>query len=93
MLLILAVGLACASVAVAGSLSFVGLLAPHVAKTIVKKENHWTFVLSGLFGALLVNVADIFARVILPSGEIPTGILIALIGAPYFLYLLFQKQA
>lgn len=91
-LLILAVGLACASVAVAGSLSFVGLLAPHVAKTIVKKENHWTFALSGLFGALLVNVADIIARVILPSGEIPTGILIALIGAPYFLYLLFQKQ-
>lgn len=78
--------------AVAGSLSFVGLLAPHAAKLIVRRENQWSFLLSGLFGALFVNSADSIARIILPSGEIPTGILIAVIGAPYFLYLLFSKQ-
>ncbi len=91
-LLLLAVALACGSVAVAGSLSFVGLLAPHAAKLIVRRENQWTFLLSGLFGALFVNSADIIARAILPSGEIPTGILIAVLGAPYFLYLLLSKQ-
>lgn len=91
-LLLLAVALACGSVAVAGSLSFVGLLAPHAAKLIVRRENQWSFLLSGLFGALFVNSADSIARIILPSGEIPTGILIAIIGAPYFLYLLFSKQ-
>ncbi|MBE6171641.1 MULTISPECIES: FecCD family ABC transporter permease [Enterococcus] len=91
-LLLLAVGLACGSVAVAGSLSFIGLLAPHAAKISVRKENHWAFLLSGLFGGLFVNIADILARVILPDGEVPTGILIAVLGAPYFLYLLFHIQ-
>lgn len=91
-LLLCAVGLACGSVAVAGSLSFVGLLAPHAAKILLRKETPWTFVLSGLFGGLFVNVADIIARLILPNGEIPTGILIAMMGAPYFLYLLFRMQ-
>lgn len=91
-LLAAAVALACGSVAVAGSLSFVGLLSPHAAKLIVKKENTWTCLLSALIGALLVNIADVGARLLMPSGEIPTGILIALIGAPYFLYLLFARQ-
>ena len=91
-LLLVAVALACGSVAVAGSLSFVGLLAPHAAKLVMRQESQWKFLLSGLFGALFVNSADIIARIILPSGEIPTGILIAVIGAPYFLYLLLSKQ-
>ncbi|MBO1101164.1 FecCD family ABC transporter permease [Enterococcus hirae] len=91
-LLILAVALACGSVAVAGSLSFVGLLAPHLAKFVVRRENQLSLILSGLFGAFFVTLADVLTRVILPSGEIPTGILIAVLGAPYFLYLLFSKQ-
>ncbi len=91
-LLILAVALACGSVAVAGSLSFVGLLAPHLAKFVVRRENQLSLILSGLFGAFFVTIADVLTRVILPSGEIPTGILIAVLGAPYFLYLLFSKQ-
>ena len=91
-LLLLAVALASGSVAVTGSLSFVGLLAPHAAKLVVRKENHWTFIQSSLFGSVFVLSADIVARVILPSGEIPTGILIAFFGAPYFLYVLFIRQ-
>ncbi|HAR0079375.1 TPA: iron ABC transporter permease, partial [Enterococcus faecium] len=91
-LLLLAVALASGSVAVTGSLSFVGLLAPHAAKLVVRKENNWTFVLSGLFGSIFLLSADMVARVILPSGEVPTGILIALFGAPYFLYALFIRQ-
>ncbi len=67
-LLLLAVALASGSVAVTGSLSFVGLLAPHAAKLVVRKENHWTFILSSLFGSVFVLSADIVARVILPSG-------------------------
>lgn len=91
-LLILAVALACGSVAVAGSLSFVGLLAPHLAKFVIRRENQLSLILSGLFGAFFVTIADVLTRVILPSGEIPTGILIAVLGAPYFLYLLFSRQ-
>lgn len=91
-ILFTAVVLACSSIAMAGSLSFVGLVAPHMAKNIVKKENGYAFGLTILFGALLVNCADVIARVLLPSGELPTGIIIAIIGAPYFLYLLFSRQ-
>lgn len=68
-LLLLAVALASGSVAVTGSLSFVGLLAPHAAKLVVRKENNWTFVLSGLFGSIFLLSADMVARVILPSGK------------------------
>lgn len=91
--MLLAVALASGSVAVTGNLSFVGLLAPHAAKLVVRKENHWTFILSSLFGSVFVLSADIVARVILPSGEIPTGILIAFLVRHIFcMYCLSDKN-
>ena len=90
--MLLAVALASGSVAVTGNLSFVGLLAPHAAKLVVRKENHWTFILSSLFGSVFVLSADIVARVILPSGEIPTGILIAFWCAIFSVCIVYQTK-
>ena len=90
--MLLAVALASGSVAVTGSLSFVGLLAPHAAKLVVRKENNWTFVLSGLFGSIFLLSADMVARVILLSGEVPTGILIALLVRHIFCMHFYQTK-
>ncbi|MGX7164801.1 FecCD family ABC transporter permease [Enterococcus massiliensis] len=87
-----AVGLAACCVAFTGSLGFVGLLAPHISKAWLKQETRSSFLISGAIGGILVLVADIIGRILLTSGEIPAGIIIAIIGAPYFLFLLLRDQ-
>lgn len=91
--LLLAVGLAASTVGFTGNLAFVGLLAPHIAKGIVGKESRTAFVLSGMVGSILVLVSDTIGRLLLANGEIPAGIIISLVGAPYFLYLLIRQKA
>lgn len=84
-LLLIAVALAGAAVAVGGSISFVGLLAPHVCRKLVGPGHRLLLPSAALVGALLVLVADTLGRAILPPTEIPVGLFTALIGAPYFL--------
>ncbi|WP_071130549.1 FecCD family ABC transporter permease [Enterococcus timonensis] len=91
-LLSLAVGLGASSVAFTGSLGFVGLMAPHISKSWLKQETRTSFLVSGAIGSLLVIIADIIGRISLTSGEIPAGIIIAIIGAPYFLFLLLKNR-
>lgn len=91
-LLLLAVLLASGAVAFTGSLAFVGLLAPHIAKQLTHRENQGTFALSIIFGGILVLAGDTLGRSLLASGEVPAGIMIALIGAPYFLYLILKRK-
>lgn len=91
--LLLAVGLAASTVGFTGNLAFVGLLAPHIAKGIIGKESRTACVLSGMIGSILVLASDTIGRLILTSGEIPAGIIISLVGAPYFLYLLIRQKA
>lgn len=86
-----AVILAAISVAVAGSISFIGLIAPHIAKTIVKRKNNQTLLLSALVGSLLLLYSDILGRVVLAEGEVAAGIVVSLVGAPYFVYRLLKK--
>jgi ABC-type Fe3+-siderophore transport system permease subunit len=88
MLLITAVGLAASSVAVSGTIGFVGLVIPPLSKRLVGSDSKLYLPVSALLGALLVTLADLAGRVILPPLEIPAGIFTALIGAPYFIYLL-----
>lgn len=90
-LLASAVGLAAASVAVTGSISFAGLIAPHLAKRLVGSRHSVLLPVCALTGAVLVSAADTVARVIVQPSEIPTGIVTAVIGAPYFIYLLTKK--
>ena len=91
-ILICAVCLAAASVSIAGSISFVGLIAPHIARQFTGKKNNQTLVMTALIGGILLLFSDILARVILPSGEMAAGIIVSLIGAPYFILQLLKKS-
>ncbi|WP_209862611.1 FecCD family ABC transporter permease [Paenibacillus shirakamiensis] len=90
-LLVAAVALAGACVAVGGSIGFVGLIGPHLARRLVGPRHQLLLPTSMLCGALLLIVADTITRGI--SITIPTGIIVAIIGAPYFLYLLAKNHA
>ncbi|WP_145392432.1 FecCD family ABC transporter permease [Staphylococcus epidermidis] len=87
-LLVLAVMLAGASIAVVGGISFLGLIAPHIARQLVGHKNIHVIIMSGLVGAILLTFGDGLARGIQPPLDIPVGVVIAIIGAPYFLFLL-----
>lgn len=92
LLLAAAVGLAGASVSVSGGISFVGLIGPHLARQLVGARHQVLIPASALSGALLVLLADTIGRWILQPSEIPAGIVVAIIGAPYFLYLLSRLK-
>ncbi|GAB1531609.1 iron ABC transporter permease [Brevibacillus formosus] len=92
-LLAAAVGLAASCVAVSGGIGFVGLIGPHLARRLVGPKHEMLLPTSALAGALLVIVADTIGRWIMQPSEIPTGIVVAVIGAPYFLYLLARSKA
>ncbi|HHU6750229.1 TPA: FecCD family ABC transporter permease [Staphylococcus pseudintermedius] len=87
-LLFASVMLAGAAISVVGGLSFLGLIAPHIARNLVGHQHRHIVAMSGLVGALLMVIADGLARMIAPPIDIPVGVLIAIIGAPYFLYVL-----
>jgi len=92
-LLAAAVGLAASCVAVSGGIGFVGLIAPHLARRLVGAKHQMLLPVTALAGALLVITADTLGRWIIQPSEIPTGIVVAVIGAPYFLYLLSRTKA
>ncbi|WP_078578271.1 FecCD family ABC transporter permease [Salipaludibacillus agaradhaerens] len=91
-LLLSSIGLISACVSVAGSISFVGLMAPHMARLIVGNEHKNIMPVCGLIGMLLVIGSDFIARTVVAPAEIPVGIVIAIIGVPYFVYLLFKVR-
>lgn len=76
-----------AAVAVAGLVSFVGLVSPHLARSLVGDDYRYLVPASALTGALLVASADLAARLIIRPAELPMGILTAAVGAPFLLYL------
>jgi iron complex transport system permease protein len=81
-----------AAVSVAGLVSFVGLVCPHLARFLVGTDNRYLVPASAVTGALLVGVADLLARLVIRPAEIPMGIITAAVGAPFLLYLLrFQR--
>ena len=91
-LLAAAVGLTGACVAVGGGISFVGLIAPHLARRLVGPRHEYLLPASALAGGLLIIVGDTLARWVMQPSEIPTGIVVAIVGAPYFLYLLMKSR-
>jgi iron complex transport system permease protein len=93
LLLATAVALAGSCVAVSGGIGFVGLIAPHLARRLVGPRHQIQLPAAALIGALLLLTADTIGRWILQPAEIPTGIVVAIIGAPYFLYLLAKSKA
>ncbi|OMF11802.1 iron ABC transporter permease [Paenibacillus amylolyticus] len=91
-LLLCSVLLAGIAVAVAGTIGFVGLIAPHIARKLVGRMFGSMLIVSGLVGALLVFVADLLARTAFLPLDVPAGVFTAGVGAPFFLYLLFKNR-
>lgn len=83
-----AVILASVSVSVCGTISFVGLLAPHLSRMLFGHNHKLSLPGAAIIGALLVLASDVLARGIQPPIELPAGVLTSLIGAPYFIFLL-----
>lgn len=81
-----------ASVAVAGMIGFVGLIVPHMMRMIVGPDHRRLIPASALGGAIFLLLTDDVARVLMPPFEIPVGALTALVGSPYFVYLLRQRR-
>lgn len=91
-LLIWAIALAAASVSMSGSISFVGLMAPHIAKRLFGVRHHVLIPACSIIGAIIVLIADTVGRTIIMPSELPAGIMVAIIGAPYFLSLLLKRS-
>lgn len=91
-LLAASVGLAGAIVSVSGGIGFVGLIAPHLARQLVGANHQFLLPTSALLGGFLVLLADTVGRSILEPSEIPAGIVVAVFGAPYFLFLLARLK-
>lgn len=84
--------LAGAAISMAGLISFVGLVVPHIARLLVGSDYKYLFPASALLGFSLVCICDTVGRVILPPGEVPVSIILSFIGAPFFLYLLRTRE-
>lgn len=91
-LLLLAVSLAGVSVASVGSIGFIGLIAPHIARQLVGGRHQFLIPLAALIGANLMLIGDSIGRVIIIPREVPVGVMTAIIGAPYFVYLLRKES-
>ncbi|RYX92623.1 MAG: iron ABC transporter permease [Comamonadaceae bacterium] len=81
------------AVAQTGLIAFVGLAAPHLVRSIVKTTHSRLIVLSALMGGLLLMVADVLARWVIAPQELPVGVLTALLGGGYLLWLMHRRQA
>ena len=92
LVLVLAVALSTTAVAICGPIAFLGLVAPHLARKLVGGRHRTLLPAAMLIGTLLLQISDILARVIDPPTELPAGILTAIIGAPYFFYLLMRMK-
>lgn len=90
--LAVAVILSGASIAIGGSIGFIGLIAPHIARRLVGVNHKYYLPVTGLVGAVVLIAADWVAQVIIAPDEMLVGIIVALIGAPYFLYILARTR-
>ncbi|WP_433744280.1 FecCD family ABC transporter permease [Falsibacillus pallidus] len=84
---LLTVFLAGGAVAIAGPIGFIGIVIPHITKKIIGIDHRWVLPLSGMLGAILLLAADIGARYIIMPQEVPVGVMTALIGVPFFIYI------
>lgn len=86
-LTIIFVILAGSSVAIAGQIIFVGLMVPHIAKLLVGLDYKWVIPYSSIIGASLVLISDVISRFVIMPSELPIGVVTALLGTPFFIYI------
>ncbi|WP_244865214.1 iron ABC transporter permease [Xylanibacillus composti] len=84
--------LAAAAVSAVGTIGFIGLLAPHAARMAVGHNHRRLVLLSAVLGAIMLVIADVIGRVALAPKQIPAGLIVALIGTPYLLMLMFRSR-
>jgi iron complex transport system permease protein len=84
---IVIVFLAGGSVAVGGSIGFIGLIVPHIVRGLVGIDYRWIIPYCAIFGASLLLLADVIARFVIMPEEMPIGVMTAMIGAPFFIYI------
>ncbi|MFE1993730.1 iron ABC transporter permease [Streptomyces parvulus] len=90
--LVLSVVLSSAAVACAGTIGFVGLVAPHAARALVGRRHVRVVPVAVLLGAALVCAADLIGRTVIAPAQLGAGLMTAVIGTPYFLYLLVRSR-
>ncbi|MGW5570691.1 FecCD family ABC transporter permease [Nocardia thailandica] len=81
-----------AATAAVGPIAFLGLIVPHLARAVTGPDNRWLLPYSGLLGALLLLVADTLGRVVARPGELQVGVVLAVVGAPFFIALVRRKK-
>ena len=91
-LLMLAAALAGAAVSFAGLLGFVGLLVPHIMRRLLGEESFPLLISSALGGAVLLTVCDLVSRLIFSPFELPLGVVLSLVGGPFFIWLLLRQR-
>lgn len=80
------------AVCAVGVVGFVGLVAPHCARALVGARNGWVMPVAALIGGVLVSVGDTVGRTVIFPAQLPAGLVAAVIGAPYFVYLLWRTR-
>ncbi|GEC90275.1 Fe3+-hydroxamate ABC transporter permease FhuB [Brevibacillus brevis] len=88
---VIAVLLASAAVASVGAVGFIGLLAPHAARMLVGPHHRRAVVVSAMLGAVLLAASDLLGRIVMIPKDIPAGVVVALLGAPYLFLLMFRS--
>ncbi len=85
--------LAGSSVALAGMIGFIGLIVPHLARALFGTGHRWLLPACGLLGACLLLLADVASRFLIAPQELPVGVMTALLGTPFFIYLARRTMA
>ncbi|MFD7747477.1 FecCD family ABC transporter permease [Streptomyces sp. NPDC059698] len=81
-----------AATAVAGPIGFVGLVVPHTCRLLVGVDHRWLLPLSTVLGAVLLTAADVVGRIVARPSEVDVGIVTALVGAPFFIYIVRRQK-
>jgi iron complex transport system permease protein len=81
-----------AAVSVSGTIGFIGLVVPHLIRLMAGPDHRYVLPGSALLGALLLLIADLLARTVAVPAEVPIGILTAVLGGPFFLWLLLKQR-
>ncbi|MBM7676718.1 FecCD family ABC transporter permease [Gracilibacillus alcaliphilus] len=79
--------LAGSSVAIGGAIGFIGLIVPHIARGLTNSDYRWLIPLSAILGASLLLLSDVVARIVIMPQEVPIGVMTAIIGTPFFIYI------
>ncbi|MET7631300.1 iron ABC transporter permease [Streptomyces sp. NPDC005078] len=78
-------------VAAAGPIAFIGLAVPHIARAVVGSDHRWVLPMAALIGPVMLLVSDVIGRIVFPPGEVPAGVMTALIGVPFLVALVHRK--